>query len=294
MFDVSHLPTPYGFSDIQIFKAAGAGDWLVWRKPRGKTMGMFTTIGSGAGGGNGFTGIAGSARGGGGGGGSGGISRLTIPLMCLPDLLFVNTAIGGAAGAAGGLSYISIQPNNTARNLLLRSGTAAATAGGNGTVSAAGAAGAASTVASLANCGPLSNMGLPVFIAGQAGALGGVHTGAVGADTVWATAGLNISGGAGGAGVTATEFAGGAVTTGGSWMPAIAGGLATGGAGQDGFYSDVPFGSTGGSGGGSANSVAGGRGGNGEIGSGGGGGGGGTTGGKGGKGGNGLVTAVCW
>lgn len=293
MFDVSHLPTPYGVGDVQTFEAGGANDWQVWRKPRGKTMGMFTCIGSGSGGGNGFTGIAGSARGGGGGGGSGGMSRITIPLMFLPDLMFVNVATGGDANSAGGLSYISIRPSNAVRNRLLISGTAAATAGGNGTGAAAGSVGAAGTIATIAICGPLANMGVAMFVAGQAGALGGAHTGAVGASTVWANNGHNISGGAGGAGVTTTEYAGGNITS-QDWMPTIVGGVATGGNGNAGFYSDVPFGSTGGTGGGSANAVAGGSGGVGEIGSGGGGGGGGTTGGAGGKGGNGLITAVCW
>jgi hypothetical protein len=110
----------------------------------------------------------------------------------------------------------------------------------------------------------------------------------VGTTITWAATGVFNCGGAGGAGTTSADFAGGAITGSGP-VPTIAGGLAGSNRGNDGFSKFLPPAFTGGSGGGSSNTGVGGAGANGRFGSGGGGGGGGTTGGTGGLGGPGLV-----
>jgi hypothetical protein len=114
---------------------------------------------------------------------------------------------------------------------------------------------------------------------------------------VAASSGQQIFGGCGGAGTTSTDFAGGAFTAIGD-SPSLAGGLATGGAGLDGYTLSanglwMPFLYAPGTGGGSNNAGTGGKGGNGGLGCGGGGGGAGVTGGAGGNGGDGMVVIVA-
>src|SRR3972149_4348519 len=141
MLDTFHLPFPT--ADIQIFNipcTVTNTQWKTWIKPRGKSMMQIICIGGGGGGGGGFTGIATSARGGGGSGGSSAVTRITMPLSFVPDILFVQTGAGGQGVGSGGgtagagiLSYVSIHPNITASNNIVISGAAGAGGGGTGT-----------------------------------------------------------------------------------------------------------------------------------------------------------------
>jgi hypothetical protein len=268
-------------------------NWQQWNKPQGCQFVSIFCLGAGGGGGNGHSAAAAAARGGGGGGGSGAFVRATFLASMLPSVLWLQVPRGG--NTAGGRAVVSLGQVTTGESVLLLSGAADAGAGGNGTGAAAGTLGAASTVANLltASLACWAIDFLPQV--GVAGVAGGAHTGAAGAST---TVAICVSGGAGGGGVTATDFAGGAVNGAGAYMaarPTIAGGLAGSNAGNGGYsFHQGLFLHCGGSGGGSSNTGVGGAGGRGGYGSGGGGGGGGTTGGTGGAGGDGLIIVSTW
>ena len=308
MLDLLHLPTGYGAADVQIFNLPSTvtnTQWHTWLKPRGKTMMFALVIGGGAGGGGGFTAAASNARGGGGGGGSSAMTRIIVPLIFVPDRLYVQVGAGGIGVGSGGgtagsavLSYISVYTHaTTASNILAVSGNAAAVGGGTGTGAAVGAAGTAGSIATIALM-PLAGMGTFEFIAGQSGrrrrrsrgrGRTRYHT--------LPTTGVLTQGGSGGAGTTSADFAGGGVTQILNTLlneckPTVAPAGSNNGSG--GLTHWKPFFSFAGMGGASSNAGVGGLGGNGGYGSGGGGGGGGTTGGKGGDGGGGLVVIVCW
>lgn len=309
MLDIFNLPLPSSGGESQIFNIPSTVTNLqfhTWVQPRGKTMMHILCIGGGGGGGGGFTGIAASARAGGGGGGGSAVSSLVIPLIYVPDTLYVQVGAGGQGAVSGGgtagsgiLSFVCVHPvNTTVLNVLAVSGAVAATGGGTGTVTTAGAAGVAGTVAAIASM-PLATLGVYNFIVGGVGFIGGTITGA-GANATFATTGVLCSGGTGGGGVTGTAQVGGgytAVTD--SILSLLApvqapiSGIA-GSGGFNGVSARNPFFSYGGLGGSSSNATAGGEGGTGGPGSGGGGGGGGTTGGRGGDGDSGLVVITCW
>jgi hypothetical protein len=294
MFDQFHLPN----DDLsqQVFYAGATGEFRVWNKPRGAKLVTIVCLGSGGGGGGGFSGASGSARGGGGGGGGAAVTRVTIPAMLLPDVLYVQVAKGGLSGAAGvdgtigGFSYVSIFPNTSSVNNVCASGiTTPAGNGKKGTAAAGGATGAAGLVSSTVNT--FMNLGVWTSAAGIIGSAGGAITGAVGTSQGSLTNTV-ITGGAGGGSTPAadTDFAGGGITSNSLFVPALSGGAAGGGDGDAGKYLLSPFYATGGCGGGTNGAAGvGGRGGDGAYGCGGGGGGGGVTGGAGGNGGDGLV-----
>lgn len=305
MLDAGFFPNPR-LGDLQIFTRPSTvtnTQWLTWLKPRGKSMMNAIVIGGGGGGGGGFSAAAAAARGGGGGGGSSAVTRLTIPLFCIPDTLYIQVGDGGKGVGSGGgtagsglLSYISVHPNTTASNILAVSGAAGAVGGGTGTGAAVGAAGTAGTIAVIGSM-PLAGMGHFDLIAGQAGAAGGAVAGAIGPPTSIAVTSVLTMGGAGGAGTTSADFAGGIITAiTDSYLSQIRpqGAAAGSNNGSGGFLSWAPFFSFAGLGGSASNTGVGGLGGNGAPGSGGGGGGGGTTGGRGGDGGPGIVIIYCW
>ena len=121
--------------------------------------------------------------------------------------------------------------------------------------------------------------------------------GAIGPPTSIATTSILTQGGAGGAGTTSADFAGGIITAiTSSYLSEIRpqGAAAGSNNGSGGFLHRAPFFSFAGLGGSSSNAGVGGLGGNGGRGSGGGGGGAGTTGGRGGDGGGGIVIMTCW
>ena len=304
MLDFGNLPSK-SHADIQVFtrpSTVTVTQLHPWSKPRGKTMMFAMAIGGGGGGGGGFTGAAASARGGGGGGGSSSITKLLIPLMCVPDRLYVQVGAGGQGVGSGGgtagsgiLSYIFIHAAATlvSGNILIASGAAGATGGGTGTAAAVGAAGAAGTIfASSGRC----DMGIFQSIAGNVGFAGGAVAGAAGTNATVTVTGIG-TGGAGGAGTTSADFAGGgftAVTDSflSQYRPQAPAAGSNNGAG--GIALEQLLWTYGGCGGSSSNAGVGGNGGNGIYGSGGGGGGGGTTGGRGGNGGDGIVIIICW
>lgn len=307
MNDMQSFPSRFN-ADVQTCignSVANGVTWQNWEKPRGKTMAFILCVGRG---GNGGTGVIGanSTAAGGGGGGSGGVSRLVIPIMFLPDRLYLSA--GNTQGVA---TYVSIHPSVTTQHLVLHA--AAGGAGGNASGATAGAAGAAGGISGITTA-PLTGLGVCNFIAGQAGIIGGT-TVAAGALTIPFTS-VPVTGGTGGGGLPGAGVAG---TNGGAFggysapspFPAHSGGIgaASGttpaGNGSHGPNYIVPGlnYSFGGTGGGSTHGTATGaglvqsRGGDGGYGSGGGGMGGALTGsaaGAIGRGGSGYITIVCW
>lgn len=287
----------------QVFYTKGNTDWQTWNKPQNAKFISIFCLGSGGGGGAGQAGSGSTTRRGGGGGGSAGLSIGMFSASQIPDTLFLQVAAGGLGGVAanggsGAISYISVQSNTTAINILLQSSLAAAGGGFSG--ANAGTAGIAAT-AWTGNI--LNDLGLATSNAGQAGATG--STGTTGASIAIT---LPISGGASGAGATTAVFSGGNIT-GAGFVDTITGGTGNinlnGTDGSGGYTSFMPGLSsgvrqatffTGGAGGGSSNNFTGGAGGCGSHGSGGGGGGAGVTGqgGNGGRGGDGLIIIAAW
>ena len=293
-------------TDIQIFKRPVSADnteWHVWERPPKTSMVSIMCIGGGGGGGGGFTGASTTARGGGGGGGSSGQTFVIVPSYFIPDRLYIQVGAGGQGVGSGGgtagsgiLSYVAIQRNTTASNVIAISGAAAATGGGTGTAAAAGALGAASTIAVIGSM-PLAGLGHFTAIAGNAGIAGGVQTGASGGSLTIPTTSVITTGGGGGGGTTSADFSGSNQSTvANTWINENKLGTATASApnGNGGINFWHPLWSFGATGGAALNAAVGGAGGNGGFGSGGGGGGGGTTGGRGGDGGNGIVIIVSW
>lgn len=307
MLDYSNI---LAITNHQTFFALGSTTWQTWQKPKNTHFVYITAIGGGAGGGS-SSDVLGTS-GGGGGGGSSSITSIMIPSALLPDTLYIQVGLGGSGGsgatigASGELSTISIQPNTTAINTIIRSGAAAAVGGGVGNTTVGGAGGAGGTVFT-STLGLLSSLGFYSSISGDAGATGGYGANGL---TKTALSNMCFCGGGGGAGkTTGTDFAGGSILAGGV-LARVAGGSAGVAAsnGNGGIAtirpnliayasSALPFATTGGSGGGAnQNGTGGGNGGAGEIGSGGGGAGAlnGGTGRVGGRGGDGLVIITCF
>ena len=297
----------------QVFLTNGTtNSWQVWEKPKNCKFVNILIIGGGGGGGAGF-GAAFNTATGGGGGGSSAVTKGFFQANLLPDRLYIQVGPGGAGGTnnpivaatAGSVSYVSIQPNTTAGNVILASGQLGGGAGGPGTGAAGGTAGATSPPFIQATF-YLSTLGIVQSIGGQSGNAGGANT------PIAVTIAFTTSGGAGGGGVTAGGTgANGANVTGAGFVPTAVGGgtsvVAIGGTGDSGFqpitptfnsFNRYPLFTTGGAGGGASILAIGGTGGNGGYGSGGGGGGGSyisaTSGGPGGRGGDGIVIITAW
>jgi hypothetical protein len=286
MLDLSYFQNQN--SNVQGF--FNGGTWQTWIKPRGAKLVNIICQGSGAGGGGGFQ--ATGTRAGGGGGGSGATARLTIDANLLPDILYILPGIGGTgglggapatAGSPGQNSFVTLIPSTTSvSNVVLRSGTTPATAGGAGTT-AAGGTGAAETITVITNS-IFANLGTFTFQAG-------VVANSAGTGNAGVTTPSNFVTNSGGGGGTGT---GGAVTATGVF-PGITG-AAVNTNGQDGpiYYKPILmlYGGRGG-GGSSAAGTNGGNGGNGAPGAAGGGGGAstniGVNAGNGGRGGDGFI-----
>lgn len=290
----------------QVFYAKGGTDFQIWSKPQNCKFVNIFCLGSGAGGGYGQTGAGGTSRRGGGGGGSAGYSLGFFSASQLPDTLFMLVPSGGVGGivgaingSAGALSYVSVEPNITAINLLLVSGAVAPTGG------LAGAnAGTGGTGGTVWGGAILNGLGLATATAGQNGITGNTTP----VPTNLTIANIVTGGGAGAGTNGSTPQAGGNIT-GSGFINTISGGAgsSTGvaGDGSGGYFASIPSANasarqpmffTGGAGGGSSNTGTGGNGGNGAYGSGGAGGGAGVTNfaGNGGKGGDGLIIITCW
>jgi hypothetical protein len=275
-----HLPKEPG--NTTRFDCVGHnGTYQTYSVPVGATALLILLVSAGGSGGAGASGAEGTPRGGGGGGGAGGVVRGFFPTLLLPSMLFISIPKGGNIWQS---AVVGFQPNPA--NLLLAAGYGGA--GGAGTSLVPGIAGTSGFASS-----PLfQSLGVTTGLNGPTGVAGGAIAGAVG---VSQTYGGNVitQGGAGGAGTTSANFAGG-IFNGAGLCPSIPGGLADGGNGNPGFELWLPPTFSGGTGGGSSNAGPGGRGGDGARGCGGGGGGGGTTGGAGGRGGDGVafITAL--
>jgi hypothetical protein len=287
MLDLSYFQNQN--SNVQGFFSGGT--WQTWIKPRGAKMVNIICQGSGAGGGGGFQ-SASTPRAGGSGGGSGATARLTINANLLPDILYILPGIGGngglggttaTAGLPGQNSFVTLIPStDSVSNVVLRSGTTPATAGGAGTTSAPSQA-AGETISVIANS-RFANLGTFTFQAG-------VVANSAGTGNAGTTTPANFVTNSGGGGGTGT---GGAVTATGVFPGITAAAVNTNG--QDGIILYKPilmlYGGRGG-GGSSAAGTNGGNGGNGAPGAGGGGGGAssntGVNAGNGGRGGDGFV-----
>ena len=305
MIDVFNINNNSGVT--QVFYTKTTSDYQVWNKPANAKFVSIFCLGSGGGGGNGMQGTATTARRGGGGGGSGAFTLGAFSAMQLPDTLYLSVGQGGTGGlggsgnnngSAGALSYVSVQPNNTAINLLLVSGTAAATGGTSG-----GGGGNAGTGSTAWTGSILNDLGL---VTAQAGTNGGA--GAISSLATNITPTLIVCGGpSGGNTSTAVAFAGGDVIGTGFFNTIPGGtlgsGVTAGGQGSGGITTNLNYTSTteplfftAGSGGGASVSGQGGDGGAGSFGCGGAGGGAGFTalGGAGGCGGDGLIIITCF
>lgn len=301
MLDIWHLPE-YRSATIRWFFAADAGSELeaqTYQIPRGASMVHFVLFGGGGGGGGGRTGAVGTARGGGGGGASGSSIRVILPTFSIPNAILITPGRGGpggaanATGTAGASTYVySLNPATTQATMIC---TAAGGNGGSPGLTTGGGGGGTAGASTGALC--MSNFGIPGAVSGQSGSAGGTSSGAAGTSVTWgATQFINVSGGAGGAGVGTTnvDSPGGSIT-GAGFAPSIPGAQISGNKGNDGAWINSPWLTTGGTGGSSNGSTGvGGTGGNGAWGSGGGGGGAGVTGGTGGAGGGGAVMIATW
>jgi hypothetical protein len=315
--DIFNIPDNSILNQVFFCTSSGStstNDWQIWEKPKNCKFVNILAIGGGGGGGAGFGTLSNGARGGG-GGGSAANTRGSFLACLLPDRLYIKVANGGAGGTnsvvvaagAGGISYVSIQPNTTSGNILLASGSGVAGAGAAGAAGGGGGGGTAGAVFSQTNF-YLSTLGIIQPIVGVAGTAAGVGGTTMASYTIdrLCTPGL------GGAGFTlggSSDRTGN--ITGAGFIPTISGGTnstaAIGGEGSSGFQpirpggsvnNRYPFFSTGGAGGGSSQSAKGGSGGHGSFGSGGGGGGannsGTNLGGDGGDGGDGIVIITAW
>ena len=283
MLDLSHIPNSQ--QDVQIFNANGSA-WQTWCKPRKCNYVYIMCIGGAGGGGAGGQLSTNTVNS---GGGSGAVTRALYNAQQLPDTLYVEVGLGGAAATVGNRSRVALQPITAVQrqNLVAISGNAAAQGG---STNGLGASRAGETAASqnTATFLTLSN-----FIS-TAGRASPAYTTA----NVQPLTSQITSGGAAGGWVNPP---GNVLSS--SLSPFISGGLnvsasgSNGGDGGNGITSWKPFFSTGGAGGGAAVSGSGGRGGDGGIGSGGGAGGSAGVGGlagQGGKGGDGLVVIISF
>jgi hypothetical protein len=279
MLDLSHIPNSQ--QDVRIFYAiSGSNSWQTWQKPRKCNYVWIMCIGGGAGGaGGGTTNNQGSA-----GGQGGAITRALFNSSFLSDTLYIQVGVGGAGGlntstsGNGTRSIVALQPAVVTQNIVVISGTAAASF----TTPETAATQATMTFATLGN-----------FISTAGLFLGNL-------DITPLTSTITTQGTSGGLKDSTTN----SVTPPKNMLatsisPFISGGISStitdGTRGNDGYTSWKPFFSTGGTGGGSSTVGVGGAGGNGGIGSGGGGGGTGqTVGGVGGRGGDGLVVIISF
>ena len=318
--------------NIKIFSTPGT---FAWEKPTNASMMHIHMLGAGGGGGSGAKGAA-SAAGGGGSGSGGAYGSLIFPLWCLPDVLYINSGAGGiggasstiasngSAGLSGTRAVISLSPNTSILAFHLMTCTAGNGGGGGTTVPAGGAGGAIATISGVRGSAVESSwfptLGFGTVycrqyttladrgqwsVASRVGIAGGV-TGAGNPTPATVTNGVYNGPGAGGAGISAAAFAGGAVsyyTFDGRFISSSNGGTTTTtvrNAGPGGkVYISFPYYYGGGGGASSVTAaVNGGDGGTGGNGCGGGGGGAALTtagnSGAGGNGGNGLIIIATW
>lgn len=273
------------------------GDFEAFVIPKNATMLHIWAIGAGGNGGAGASRAAGTAGGGGGGGASGAIVTMLVPTRFLPPTLYI--LVGKGTGTTEGRTWVSFRKFDGFNSIIADSLLMAniGNGGGGGSATVAGTAGTNGAYTASSNL--YAGLGTLTITAGQGGSAGGAITGQAGFINSAFNGGMPFSGGAGGAGCTSADFAGGSINPNGNAQQQSGITLAGGGSvfgqydGLNGLQFEEPFTCYGGSGGGSNNSGVGGKGGDGAIGCGGGGGGAGVTGGAGGRGGNGRVV-ITW
>lgn len=280
------------------YPATAAAVWQPWEKPRGAQMVFMTLIGGGGGAGGGLTGTDTTNRGGGAGGACGNVTKLIVPALFLPDILYVSVPRGGAggtgtgvAGAAGISTQVAYLPDPNLAVIVANGGNGGAAGASSGSAVGGTAAALGNAVLSF-----LATSAVFVLTQGTAGATGGVATGGAGSNASTGISATGLAAGSGGGGVNSADTAGGNQTTlSATFYPSVIGAAAGSNRGTDGYWTFGPkfVGGIGGTGGGGAHNGIGGGGGNGAYGCGGGGGGAGTTGGAGGTGGGGLVIIGC-
>lgn len=313
------MPNDFGFLantskyDKQVFYATSTTNWQTWIKPAGcSRVSIFTVGGAGSGGGG-----ASGSTGGGGGGAPGQPVFYTTLAVLLPDVLYIQSGLGGLAvaaatvGNAGGTTIVSISPTSNGQDYVTNA--TGGGGGGRGVTTVAGAAGAAASGSGTTLWWMVVALGLPTA---DPGLIGGANVAGTSFAILSGNTGLGKGCGGGGgahAGGSCTSGTSGVISTatlvtGGATSASAAaagkggdgyvlGGLmpASGGHGPDlpGLY---PFLSLPGAGGGGNSSTGvGGAGGAGGYGSGGGGGGASSSGtaGGGGAGGDGFVIIIC-
>lgn len=305
--DIYHLASQLP-GNLQVFTAPdNANDvsgvtYQTWTKPSGMSMAYMLCIGSG---GQGAASGGGSHNNGGGGGGSGSQSVLLCPIFLLPDTLSIKVGLSTTANGANGggsaiyltssMEHFSVNGGPAVTDTVLSSGGGGA--GNNGdNGSPLGQGGAAGSALNAGSCNYVG-LGIAAFIAGQAGANGGLAT--TGNNQTIPTTGLMCTGGASGSGYNgSTATAGGGFTSiANSLISQAAPSVTVANGGSDGPHLPMPFFSFGGCGGSiSANGGVCQAGGGGLFGAGGGGGAGSTVGSSpnNGRPGDGLVIIYCW
>lgn len=183
--------------------------WQTYNIPKSVTMLYIFLLAGGGGGGSGHTA---GVSGGGAGGGSSGQTSVLIPAAMLPPTIHLSIGHGGAVGAAGIASRISIRPDAIANHCLALANPGSQ--GGNSTSGTGGTAGAAGSVATIGNM-PLAALGQFQLLGGQVGVNGGASA-ANGLNITLPVTGLVVTGGASGAGtptaVNTSGFTGGSFT----------------------------------------------------------------------------------
>ena len=229
--DLFSFPKDTGAADVFYYVGSSpvlGADWMVWEKPRGKSMIDILLVGKGGNGGAGVIGAA-SLASGGGGGGSGSQTRLTMPLALLPDRLYISLA--GPSATTTLASYITLGLKLTAGAgapivndvLMIANGGNNGNAGAGATAGTGGPGGVAATAGVM----PIG-WAFSTTLIGQGGSTGG--TTSTSASVVLPITGLLVTGGGGGAGVgnaASTGFAAGGIT-GVGILPTVQGALAPG------------------------------------------------------------------
>lgn len=316
MLDFSHIPD--NNKNTQIFTASnngitGATTYLqAWTKPRGCSFVHIFGLGAGGGGGAGAPAGGLGLSAGGTGGASGAQFSMLFPASALPDIIYISVGAGGtagnaASGGAGGDTRILMSP--TIDTSVVQNSFAFAGGGGGGGVASGSIPGILSVVSTTnptVAISALSGLSLisPIATLQYAGLIGqaGQQGTTAAALTAFAlpTTGLMVTGGCGGAGISATgatTFQGGFITYPSPLLSASSD-LNIGKPASSGIKQNTLMMFSGGHGGSSLSSLSTTcNGGDGSYGCGGGGGGGAFTGSTrtlGGKGGDGLVIITAW
>jgi len=124
-------------NNFVFYANGGTTSWQTWTKPRNVKFVSIFAISGGGGGGGGRTSATIINAAGGGGGASSGTALGFFPANSIPDTIYVQVGLGGTGGpgqtsaTAGGISYVSVQPNTTSINVII-AGSNTVVAGGIG------------------------------------------------------------------------------------------------------------------------------------------------------------------